>query len=89
MTETREKIKVEDDWDTRALGASEEFVKKSDENSEKQVDGSLGLQSISIRLQRELINDLKQLASDNGLGYQPYIRHVLTQHVKTEKKNKN
>jgi len=89
MTETREKIKVEDDWDTRVLGASEEFVKKSDENSEKQVDGSLGLQSISIRLQRELINDLKQLASDSGLGYQPYIRHVLTQHVKTEKKNKD
>jgi predicted DNA binding CopG/RHH family protein len=47
----------------------------------------LGLQSISIRLQKELIEDLKLLAKEMGIGYQPYIRQLLTQHVREKKKN--
>ncbi|MBV8801767.1 MAG: hypothetical protein JO131_02145 [Gammaproteobacteria bacterium] len=74
-------------WDNRRLGASEEFVRKSSPEREKTIDDNLGLQTISIRLQKALINDLKTLADSDGIGYQPYIRQVLTRHVRREKGN--
>ncbi len=50
------------------------------------MDESLGLTMISIRLQNEIINELKLLAHDAGIGYQPYIRRILTLHVQGKKK---
>jgi predicted DNA binding CopG/RHH family protein len=72
-------------WDDKELGASEKFVRKSSQEREKAVDDSLGLHTISIRLQKTLIDDLKNLADDDGIGYQPYIRQVLTRHARQEK----
>lgn len=73
-----------DDWDNQLLGASEKHVRKSSQEREKAVDDSLGLQTISIRLQKALIHHLKNLAEKDGIGYQPYIRQVLTRHVRSE-----
>lgn len=39
------------------------------------------LQMISIRLHEELLDKLKKLADKEGLGYQPFIRQILTRHV--------
>ncbi len=75
----------EEAWDNRDLGATEEFVRKVSKDREKALDEKLGLQIISVRLQKSLINDLKKLAGENGLGYQPYLRQVLTKHVRDEK----
>lgn len=72
-------------WDNQELGASEEFVRKSSQEREKAVDDNLGLQTISIRLQKTLIDDLKALAEEDGIGYQPYARQVLARHVRREK----
>jgi len=47
-----------------------------------QIDSSLGLQQISIRLQKTLIEDFKKLAATQGLGYQPLMRMVLTDYAK-------
>lgn len=76
----------EEAWDNKELGTTEEFVRKVSPEREKALDEKLGLQIISVRLQKSLIHDLKKLARENGLGYQPYLRQVLTQHVRDEKK---
>ena len=75
-------------WDNREVGASESCVRKASTDHEKAIDDKLDLQIISIRLQKTLIDDLKELAGEDGLGYQPYIRHVLTQHVRNEKRKR-
>lgn len=51
------------------------------------LDDALGLQPISIRLQKDLIDSLKSLGQLNGLGYQPLIRQILTRWVDCELKS--
>lgn len=82
------KKRSEKAWDNRELGASEEFVRKASKAREKSIDEKLGLQIISIRLQKNLIDELRELAGEDGLGYQPYVRRVLTQHVRHEKRKR-
>ncbi|KTD53949.1 hypothetical protein [Legionella quateirensis] len=48
----------------------------------------MDLQIVSIRLQKSLIDDLKDLAGEDGLGYRPYIRQLLTHHVRNEKRKR-
>lgn len=79
----------EEAWESRKLGASEKFVRKSSSKHEKNLDANLGLQTISIRLQKNLIEDLKSLASADGIGYQPYIRQLLMRHVRNEKSQRH
>lgn len=76
-------------WDNRELGASEEFVRKSSPEREKKLDDSLELQTISIRLQKLLIENLRGLAEEDGIGYQPYIRQILMRHVRREQNNRD
>jgi uncharacterized protein (DUF4415 family) len=80
------KIEVpEVDYD--AVGESEQFVAPAKEQLDKSIDDALGLQPISIRLQKDLIENLKGLAQLNGLGYQPLIRQILTRWVDCELKH--
>lgn len=76
----------EEAWENRELGASESHVRKASQQREKAVDESLGLQMISLRLQKDLIDELKHLSHETGIGYQPYIRQLLTRHVRGKKK---
>lgn len=78
----------EEAWENRELGATESFVRKASPEREKALDEKSSLQIISIRLQRALIDDLKDLAGEDGLGYQPYIRRVLTHHARIEKRKR-
>jgi len=75
------------EWDDRELGADEVYVRKVSSDREQAVEANLGLQIISIRLQKTLIDALKELAKENGIGYQPYIRQLLTQHVRDFKQS--
>lgn len=77
---------LDEAWENRELGAAESFVRETPPKHEQTHDEKLDLQIISIRLQKNLIDELKNLASEDGLGYQPYIRQVLTQHVRNEKR---
>jgi predicted DNA binding CopG/RHH family protein len=72
----------DDAWDKRKLGASKLHARKASPAREKALDDNMGLQTISIRLQKSLIEDLKQLAETDGIGYQPYVRQLLTRHVR-------
>src|SRR5687767_6729709 len=48
------------------------------------IDAAVGLQMISIRLERRLIADLKAIAEHHGVGYQPLIRDLLNRFAKSE-----
>ena len=72
-------------WDSRQLGADEAYVAVADVD-EAAIDESLGLQMISIRLQKSLIDDFKQIAKLHGIGYQPLMRQVLSRFAESEKK---
>jgi hypothetical protein len=72
-------------WEDGTLGADEAHVSVAPD-MDKAIDDALGLQPISIRLQRSLLENLKALAQLNGLGYQPLIRQVLTRFVDCELK---
>jgi predicted DNA binding CopG/RHH family protein len=69
-------------WETRKLGASAKHAKRISKEEDKAIDDSLGLQAVTMRLQKELVEQLKILAKKEGLGYQPYIRQLLTRHVR-------
>lgn len=74
-------------WESGSLGTSIEHAKRAADDHESTVDDALGLQMISIRLPKELINDLKYLATREGIGYQPLMRRVLLRYASYEFKN--
>ena len=75
-----------DAWESGELGRDEDSVKKATATQTKALQEALGLQMISIRLQKELIEDLKFISTAHGIGYQPLIRDVLCRFVALEKK---
>jgi hypothetical protein len=76
---------IEDLWEDRTVGAEEQFVEVAP-NINAAVDAALDLHPISIRLQKNLIYNLKALSHLHGLGYQPLIRQILTRWVDSEVK---
>ncbi len=72
-------------WDEGLLGREEEFVQKVNIKSDT-IDEALALQAISIRLQKGLLDDLKDIAQIRGFGYQPLIKQILKRFVDAEKK---
>lgn len=74
---TQKHINDDEIWESKKLGATEEFAVRSTKEEEKAVDDALGLQLISIRLQKEIISKLKDIAVKEGIGYQPLIRQVI------------
>lgn len=73
-----------DPWDTGELGRSREHALSSPPEENRAVDDALGLQLISIRLQKSLIITLKQIAAHHGVGYQPMIRDLLNRFATSE-----
>lgn len=73
-------------WEERKLGASLEHAVAVDKEFMATAMESLNLQMISIRLQKDLIEDLKLIAKSHGVGYQPLIRDILQRFVTCEKK---
>lgn len=81
---THAEREVECPWDSGTLGEDESNVEVADASISAEVDEDLGLQLISIRLPKNLIQDLKLVARLNGIGYQPLIRKVLIRFAQSE-----
>lgn len=79
-------IDTDDAWDSGELGRDEAFVQVAAALDGATIDDSLGLQPISIRLERSLIEDFKMIAELHGLGYQPLMRQALKRFAESEKK---
>lgn len=73
-----------EDWEKGKFGVEEEFVRQATAETEQSVDDALGLQMISIRLQKQLLEQLKFIAVYRGIGYQPLIRDLLNRFVRAE-----
>lgn len=69
-------------WDNRELGAEEKYARRISRKKEQEIEKALGLQAISIRFQTEIIDQLKILAKEEGIGYQPLIRQIVTRYVR-------
>lgn len=80
-------MKNERQIDYDSVGLEEANVAVAPVELSAGIDDALDLQPISIRLQKDLLDNLKALARLNGLGYQPLIRQVLTRWVDCELKN--
>jgi uncharacterized protein (DUF4415 family) len=82
-----EKIAIDDTteaWEDGKLGEDEKYVKKVSAQSQKEIDDSLGLQAISIRLHKDLIDQFKLIAKIHGMGYQPLMREALKRFASAE-----
>ena len=77
-----------DQWNSRELGAEESFVKKS--GMPKKLKAKLNersnqkMQLISMRLPISLIENLKEIGEQEGLGYQSLAREVLQRFAEAE-----
>jgi predicted DNA binding CopG/RHH family protein len=86
---TLDAIDLDERWDSGELGRDGQFVKSVEKSPEQQaaLDESLGLQMISIRLPKALIEDYKFIADANGLKYQTLMRQILARFAESEKKH--
>ncbi len=81
-------------WDTRELGADEDFVKISTVSPKLKevldIQGGEKTKPVSIRMPVSLVNDLKMIGKQQNLGYQTLIKDVLQRFVDAEcRKNYN
>lgn len=74
-------------WEAGVLGREEQFVKRTALNEEAEIEAALGMQLISIRFPKRLIEDLKFIAKANDVGYQPLVRDVMERFVAAEIKS--
>lgn len=86
MTQTI--MDTEEAWETGALGRDPEFAVPAPMTPEEEaaLNECLGLKAISIRLEKDLIEDFKMIAKLNGMGYQPLMRQALKRFADCEKK---
>ena len=70
-------------WEEFDADLEQNTVAVSQEEA-KAIDEDLGLQMISIRLQRSLLGKLKLIAEFRGVGYQPLIRDLLNRFARSE-----
>jgi len=73
-------------WESGELGQSLEHTKVAPSNTASEINEALGLQMISIRLDKELIDMFKLLGSKYQMGYQPLMREALKRFVDGELK---
>jgi predicted DNA binding CopG/RHH family protein len=84
---TTEKINdTTEAWESGQLGNDEQYVRRAPEDADKELDDALGLQAISIRLPKELIDQFKLIAKIHGMGYQPLMREALKRFASAEVK---
>lgn len=74
-----------DDWGPNGpLGKVDATIRGATPEESSAIDDAMGLQMISIRLQRGLLHDLKMIAEHHRIGYQPMIRDLLNRFVRSE-----
>lgn len=84
MSELKAVVEEREPWDTGELGKDEKYVACAPDGLKAEVEAALELQMISIRLQKDLIAELKLIADYRGIGYQPLMRDVLGRFARSE-----
>lgn len=73
-----------DAWENGELGMDIKYARVVDKKIGAQIDEALGLQMISIRLEKDLIDSYKLLGTKYDMGYQPLMREALKRFVEGE-----
>ena len=81
---TSKKIANPHQWEEFDKDLTETTVSVVPPEEEAAIEDALGLQLISIRLQKSLIANLKVIAEFHQVGYQPLIRDLLNRFVRSE-----
>lgn len=82
---TNNKIEgTKENWESGVLGTDPAHTKRAPKELEREIDESQGLQAISIRLKKDLIDDFKFIAKHHGMGYQPLMRQALKLFAESE-----
>ena len=68
-----------DELEKRSRGSNAKKISKAERES---LDQRLELTMISIRLPTTAVEQLKVRGAKNGIGYQPYIRQLIMEHLK-------
>jgi len=86
MSEKTKILSTDGAWESGELGESEKSARVADSAIKNRVDDALGLQMISIRLEKKLIDSFKVLGDFHGVGYQPLMRDALKRFAESEMK---
>lgn len=82
----------DDAWESGELGTDPAHAQRVSSERRRQlhegIDRATGMKSITIRLPAELIAAVKEIAEE-GILYQPLIRHVLTRYVRDYTASRN
>ncbi|GAB2531181.1 hypothetical protein [Simplicispira piscis] len=73
-------------WESGELGENMESAKVVSSETERAIQDALGMQLISIRLPKSVIEDFKVIAQIEGIGYQPLMREALIRYAECESK---
>lgn len=73
-------------WENGELGRDAAHAVVAPASTAQQIDDALGMQMISIRLPKELIEEFKVIAQVHKLGYQPLMRDALKRFAEAELK---
>ena len=67
-------------WERGKLGTSAKHARPVSDEQDRALYDGLGLRLLSFRIQRSLIEKLKEIARLEGIGYQPLMRQILTRY---------
>lgn len=86
MKQTTKIQDTEEAWDDGTLGTDERYAQVAPQDLQDAVIESLGMQAISIRLPKALVEQYKLIARIHKVGYQPLMRDALTRFATHEMK---
>lgn len=76
---------TEEAWDTGALGRDEAYAQAAPDDLGKSADEAAGMQMISIRLPKSMIEGFKFISTHhNNIKYQTLMRQILQRFVTSE-----
>jgi predicted DNA binding CopG/RHH family protein len=78
----------EEKWDNKELGAEPQYARKVSKERAERINDSLDLHPISIRLPSDVIELLKKFAHEDGIGYQPLVRQLITKYTRERARKK-
>jgi hypothetical protein len=73
-----------DPWESGELGRDPTQAECAPPELKLEIDAAIAMQPISIRLQKDLLAELKLIADYRGIGYQPLIRDILGRFARSE-----
>ena len=86
MSKAKKILGSDDAWENGTLGNDIEHAAVASKEMHQRVEDALAMQMISIRLPKSVIEDFKNIAAIEGIGYQPLMREALIRYAECESK---